>query len=98
MHTSSKGFSGDEQSISQYEELLWGNTRDLVISFAAKESSPPVDLRVGLTFEAEAVLGLLNDLRLERCPDELAERTIRRLCAAASASARAHRGHLFWSQ
>jgi hypothetical protein len=65
-----------------------------MISFAAKESGPPVAPGVGLTFASEAVLGLLNDVRLERCPDELVERTIRLLCAAAADSAgdRTHRG------
>lgn len=68
-----------------------------MISFAAKERSPLVDRGVGLTFASEVVLGLLNDLRLERCPDELAERTIRLLCAAAAekASGRTRRGHMF---
>ncbi len=68
-----------------------------MISFATKESSPLVDPRVGRTFASEVVLGLLNDVRLERCPEELAERTIRLLCAAAAGNAggRTHRGHVF---
>ena len=97
MHTSWKGFSGDERPISQWEELLSGNARDVTVSFAAKESSPLVAPCVGRTFASEAVLGLLNDVRLERCPEELAERTIRllRAAAAANASGRTRRGHLF---
>lgn len=70
-----------------------------MISFAAKESGPLVDPGAGLTFASEVALGLLNDLRLERCPEELAERTIRLLCAAAarSTSGRDHRARLFLS-
>ncbi len=70
-----------------------------MISFAAEESSPLVAPRVGLTFASEAVLGLLNDLSLERCPEELAERTIRLLCAAAAGrtSGRDHQMRLFLS-
>jgi hypothetical protein len=70
-----------------------------MISYAAKNEGLLSDHRVGLTFASEAALGLLNDLQLERCPDELAERTIRLLCAAAARNANgtAHRGYLFSS-
>lgn len=47
----------------------------------------------------QIALGLLKGLRPERCPEELAERTIRLLCAAAagSTSGRDRRGRLFLS-
>ena len=49
--------------------------------------------------QIRAALGLLNGLRPEQCPEELAERTIRLLCAAAarSTSGRDRQRHLFLS-
>jgi hypothetical protein len=49
--------------------------------------------------QVQVALGLLKGLRPERCPEELAERTIRLLCAAAaeSTSGRDRRGRLFLS-
>jgi len=68
-----------------------------MISYTTKRNRLPLDDCAGLVFASEAVLELLNDVRLERCPEELAERTIQLLCAAAAGSrgGRAHRGHLF---
>jgi hypothetical protein len=70
-----------------------------MISYATKKEGLRSDPCADLTFAAQAALGLLNGLHPERCPDELAERTIRLLRAAAerSRSGRTHRGHLFLS-
>jgi len=55
-----------------------------MISYAMNKEGQPLDHSADLTSAVLAVLGLLNDLSLERCPEELAERTIRLLCAAAA--------------
>jgi hypothetical protein len=70
-----------------------------MISYAVNREGPPFDDSAAPTRAALAVLGFINDLSLERCPEDLAERTIRLLCAAAARSRRgdAHRGHLFLS-
>ncbi len=49
--------------------------------------------------QIQVALGLLRGLCPERCPEELAERTIQLLCAAAAESARGRdrRGRLFLS-
>jgi hypothetical protein len=94
-----KGFSGDEQSISQREEVFSGNAKDLMISYATKKEPLPFDDCAGLTTAVQAAIELLNGMRPERCPDELVERTIRLLCAAAArrTSGRDRRGRLFLS-
>jgi len=70
-----------------------------MISYAMNKEERPFDHSAGLTPGTLAVLGLLNDLSLEWCPEDLAERTIRLLCAAAARSrgGGTHRGHLFLS-
>jgi len=67
-----------------------------MISYTAKRDRLPSGDCVGLVFASEVVLGLLNDVRLERCPEELAERTIQLLCTAAAGSTggREYRGNL----
>lgn len=70
-----------------------------MISYAAKKEALPFDHCAGLTFAAQAALGLPRGLHPERCPEELAERTIRLLCAVAARSTRGRdrRGRLFLS-
>jgi hypothetical protein len=65
-----------------------------MISYAVNREGPPFDDSADLTRAALAVLGFVNDLSLERCPEDLAARTIRLLCAAAAerASGRDHQG------
>jgi len=65
-----------------------------MISYAAKTKRLQVDDCAGLTTAMQAALERLNGKCPERCPDELAERTIRLLCAAAAerASGRDRRG------
>ncbi len=47
------------------------------------EREPAFDGCFGLTLAEQAALGPLGSLRPEPCPQELAERTVRGLCAMA---------------
>jgi len=47
------------------------------------EEEPAFDCCFGLTLAEQAALGPLGSLHPEPCPEELAERTIRLLCATA---------------
>lgn len=70
-----------------------------MISYAMNKEGQPFDQSADLKSAALAVLELLNDLSLERCPKELAERTVRLLCAAAArrTTGRDRRTRLFLS-
>jgi hypothetical protein len=67
-----------------------------MIRFGIGKERPPCEHCAKEVCAAQMALGLLTGLCPERCPDELAERTIRLLCAAAAQSraGRTHAGRL----
>ena len=72
---------------SRYEnELLFDCCVDLICSDEAADVEALVhrsELTAGMYRRIQAALGPLKNLYPKPCPEELAERTIRRLCAAA---------------
>ena len=77
------GFTHDKQRVLPGREALLERVGRLMNSPGRNERQPALDCCFGLTLAEEAALGLLGSLPPERCPQELAERTVRSLCRMA---------------
>ncbi len=78
----------DEQLIFDFCLGLTGAEEALPVRMLLAHNEQAADLHARL----RAALGPLASLPSERCPAELAERTVRRLCAAAHQAQAADRG------
>jgi anti-sigma-K factor RskA len=78
----------DEQLIFDFCLGLTGAEEALPVRMLLTHNEQAADLHARL----RATLGLLASLSSELCPAELAERTVRRLCAAARQAQAAERG------
>ncbi len=69
---------------SRKDETVWsGSARQLMTRFIRDEEELAPDGCLDLTPAEQAALRPLESLHREPCPQELAERTVRRLCAMA---------------
>jgi len=73
----------DEWPILQGREALSGRASHLMNPLRRNEKGPGFDGCFGLTLAEQAALGPLESLPPEPCPQDLAERTVRGLCARA---------------